>query len=81
MTQGDVSERLLAFIRERFLQDDPASSLDGETPLLDWGIINSMNIAELLAFINSEFDHGVPSDAVVARNFRTVKDIATMIAG
>ncbi|MER7015770.1 acyl carrier protein [Saccharopolyspora sp. NPDC000359] len=81
MKRTDVSERLLSFIRERFLQDDPASRLDAGTPLLDWGIVNSMNIAELLAFIHREFDHEVPPDAVVARNFRTVNDIATMITG
>ncbi|MFF3226953.1 acyl carrier protein [Nocardia suismassiliense] len=80
MTQAQVAERLLAFIRERFLSDDPASNLDGETPLLDWGILNSMNTAELVSFIHREYGYSVPQSSVNVRNFRTANHIAALVA-
>ncbi|QIS10440.1 acyl carrier protein [Nocardia arthritidis] len=79
MTQVELTERLLAFIRERFLDDDPASNLDGETPLLDWGILNSVNTAELISFIRSEFDCAVHQSSVNVRNFRNANCIAALI--
>ncbi|MBF6330379.1 acyl carrier protein [Nocardia transvalensis] len=79
MTQAELTEQLLAFIRERFLDDDPASKLDGETPLLDWGILNSVNTAELISFIRSEFDCPVDQSSVNVRNFRNANCIAALI--
>ncbi|GAB4585376.1 acyl carrier protein [Nocardia sp. IFM 10818] len=78
-TQAEVTARLLSFIRDRFLGNDPASRLDGETPLLDWGILNSMNTAELVTFIRTEFGYSVPQDGVNVKNFRTADRIAAMI--
>ncbi|PXX58045.1 clorobiocin biosynthesis protein CloN5 [Nocardia tenerifensis] len=79
MTQTQVTERIVAFIRERFLSDDPASNLDGETPLLDWGILNSMNTAELVGFIQREYGYTVPQSSVNVRNFRNANQIAALV--
>ncbi|MCP9624664.1 acyl carrier protein [Nocardia otitidiscaviarum] len=79
MTQAELAERLLTFIRKRFLDDDPASRLDGETPLLDWGILNSVNTAELIGFVRSEFDCTLHQSSVNVRNFRNANSIATLI--
>jgi acyl carrier protein len=81
MSQAEVSERLLAFIRERFLDDDPASGLDGNTPLLEWGILNSMNTAILLNYMQSEFGCDVPVTSVNVQNFRNVNAMTQMLSG
>lgn len=79
MIDDKVSERLLDFIRESFLDDDVKSELEEGTPLLDWGILNSMNIAILLNFIRSDLGYRVSPADIRSQNFRSVKDIASMI--
>jgi flavin reductase (DIM6/NTAB) family NADH-FMN oxidoreductase RutF/acyl carrier protein len=79
MSECEVSDLLLAFIRKAFLGDDSKSELDETTPLLEWGILNSMNTAILLNFIRDEFDSPVPPARIDARNFRDVHNITAMV--
>ena len=79
MTRDEISARLVEFIRERFLDNDLKSDLDVHTPLLDWGILNSMNMAHLLGFIRDELDRTVPPASLSGRNFKDVESIASMV--
>jgi acyl carrier protein len=79
MTEAEISTLLLDFIRERFLDDDPASDLNERTPLLEWGVLNSMNTTLLLGFIREELGYDVPPTSVNARNFRNVGAIVAMV--
>lgn len=72
-------ERILAFIRERFLDNDPTVELDADTPLLEWGILNSMNTAVLLTYIRDEIGVPVPPDRMRASNLKNVHSIAAML--
>jgi flavin reductase (DIM6/NTAB) family NADH-FMN oxidoreductase RutF/acyl carrier protein len=80
MSDDQTSARILAFIRETFLGDDPRSELDEETPLLEWGVLNSMNTAVLLTYIRDEVGVRVPPDRINGRNFKNTRSIAAMIA-
>lgn len=80
MTEAEISVRLLGFIKEALLGDDPASDLDDKTPLLEWGVLNSMNTAMLLAFIREQLGYDIPPTAITARNFRDVRAICAMLA-
>jgi acyl carrier protein len=75
----DVSARLIAFIREKFLAGDPQGELTDSSPLLEWGILNSLNTALLINFIREEFKTSVGLEAVDAASFGTVKSIAAML--
>jgi flavin reductase (DIM6/NTAB) family NADH-FMN oxidoreductase RutF/acyl carrier protein len=79
MSRDEIAARLMAFIRERFLADDPKSELDETTPLLDWGIMNSMNTVTLLAYIRNEFEISVPPERMNGENFKDVRSITEMI--
>jgi acyl carrier protein len=79
MTRAEISARLLGFIRERFLDNDLKSDLGEATPLLDWGILDSMNTAVLLNFIRTEFEAPVPSARINGQNFKDVNSITSMI--
>ncbi len=79
MTRDEISARLLDFIRERFLDNDVKSDLDMHTPLLEWGILNSMNTAVLLSFIRDDLDSTVPPSSLNGRNFKDVDSITSMI--
>jgi len=80
MPQDTVTDRLIEFIRERFLGGDPDGELTAETPLLDWGVLDSLNTAILLTFIRDDLGVAVPPVSINGRNFASVQSIATLIA-
>ncbi len=79
MSDDTISARILGFIRASFLGDDPRSELDEETPLLEWGVLDSMNTAVLLGYIRDELGVRVPPERINGRNFRNVHSIAAMV--
>jgi acyl carrier protein len=81
MPHDEVSARLLSFIRDRFLDSDPHGELDETTPLLEWGVLNSMNTALLLNFVREEFGVAVPPPRINGRNFKDVRSISAMVRG
>lgn len=80
MSNDEVSARLITFIRETFLADgDPKNELTETTPLLEWGILTSMNTVTLLSFMQAEFGAAIPATEINARNFQNVRNISAMI--
>ncbi len=76
---GDVSARIEGFIRDRFLDDSDDQTLTATSPVLEWGILTSMNTAVLLVFIREQFDVAIPPMNITASNFRDVQSISTMV--
>lgn len=74
-----ASDRLLAYIRERFLGGDPEAELDERTPLLEYGILTSMNTAVLLTFVREELGVEIPPDRINGEHFRDVRSIAELV--
>jgi clorobiocin biosynthesis protein CloN5 len=79
LSADQISARLLAFIRDRFLAGDPQGELDLTTPLLELGILNSLNTATLIGYIRTEFGAAVPLEKADATTFRNVASIASML--
>ncbi|HEV3076876.1 MAG TPA: acyl carrier protein [Thermoanaerobaculia bacterium] len=73
-----VVEGLETFIRERILEGEEIG-LTATTPLLDLGILNSMEILSLIAFIESRFRVAVPPERILADNFKDVQTIAGLV--
>jgi clorobiocin biosynthesis protein CloN5 len=80
MTADDISGRLLSFLRQEFLDGDPGCELQPGSPLLEWGVLTSMNTMLMLNFIQTEFGVAVPPAALSARNLRDVRSITALIA-
>lgn len=81
LTEAQITEQLLGFIRERFLDGDPKGELAEDTPLLEWGVLNSLNTMVLLAHIRKELGVAVPSVKINPRDLKNVRAIAAMVAG
>ncbi|MFJ4712045.1 acyl carrier protein [Streptomyces sp. NPDC088785] len=79
MNTDAVTGRLLDFIRTEFLWSDDGVTIDATTPLLEWGIVDSLRIALLQAFILNEWDVSVPAARIDAKNFKNAGSIAAMI--
>ncbi len=70
-------EPLRAFIERDHL--DGRVTLADDAPLLEWGVIDSLALADLMAFIEERFAVSVPLEAVTPANFRTLQTIAAML--
>jgi acyl carrier protein len=77
----DVLERVRAYVLKDFLYARPDVSLGEEDSLLTNGIIDSMGIMELIAFVESEFAITIEDEEITEENLGTLGAIARFVAG
>lgn len=75
----EVTDQVIAFIRRTFLQGDPKNELNETTPLLEWGILTSMNTVQLINFVRENFSVTVPPERINGRDFKNASSIAAMV--
>lgn len=68
---------LRAYVVERHL--DGRADIEPDTPLLEWGILDSFSVAELLEFIHTRFGVAVPPSSISPVHFRTLQTIADLV--
>ena len=71
-------EPVRAFIEECHL--DGRATLPDDAPLLEWGVLDSLALADLTAFVERRFGLAVPLAAITPANFRSLRTIAAMLA-
>jgi len=74
-----VLENLTKYIRENMLSGDESVRLTTETPLLEWGILNSIGTTRLVGYIRDQFGVRVPPGQIVRQNFQNIKCIANLV--
>lgn len=72
---ADLGPRILDFVRASLL-DGRDVPVDADTYLFDHGLIDSLKILRLIAFIEAEIGRTIPDSAVVMENFRSVRTMA-----
>jgi clorobiocin biosynthesis protein CloN5 len=77
MSAADYIEPLRRYIADRHL--DGRADLEPDTPLLEWGVIDSFALADLLPFIDQQFGVEVPPDAITPDNFRDLESLASLV--
>jgi 2-hydroxymuconate-semialdehyde hydrolase len=78
MDDATVLDDLRKYVAETVLEGHDVG-LDAQTPLLDHGVLNSMEIMRLVAHIEQKFHVRVPMRLILADNFRTLESIANLI--
>jgi acyl carrier protein len=74
-----ILDSLRAYVSERILQD-PTVTIEPDTPLLEWGILNSISTVQLIGFIREQFQVDVPPEEVAGRNFKDLRSISKLLA-
>lgn len=81
MAQTDsIIRELEQYVSEAFLDGDTESQITPTTPLLEWGVLNSMNTVRLLAHIREQHNVVVPPSKIVGAHFRDLESIAALVA-
>ena len=74
----DVASRIRDFISEEILFEDNSTGLTDETPLLN-GVMDSLGLMQLVAFLEEEFDVEIDDADMTADHFRTISDIQELV--
>jgi acyl carrier protein len=78
----EVLNRLVDYVRRELLgnrEEDGASELTPDSPLLEWGVLNSMNTTRLLTFLREELDVTVPPTHITGRYFRDLNSVTDLV--
>jgi acyl carrier protein len=75
-----VLENLTQYIQEHMFKGDEPVGLTAATPLLEWGILNSMGTARLVGYIRNQFGVRVPPGQMVRQNFQNINCIADLVS-
>jgi 2-hydroxymuconate-semialdehyde hydrolase len=68
-------------IREYIVHEhlDGRPDLDRHTPLLEWGVIDSLALTDVLGFVEEEFDVTVPASELTPENLHDIEAIAALL--
>ena len=74
----EAAEKIKDFIKQEILFEDTSQSLNEDTPLLN-GVMDSLGLMQLVAFIEEEYDVEIDDADMTAEHFRTVGDIEALV--
>jgi clorobiocin biosynthesis protein CloN5 len=83
LDRDEVARDLTQFVAREIL-DGHDIGLDAQTPLLEWGIINSFEITRVISFVHERFQVEIPAERIVVQHFDTIDhltDLVTSLAG
>ena len=71
----DEKMKIKQFIVEEFMPDVPAEQLEDDFDLLAGGVVDSLGLLKVVAWLESEYDIGVDESELGPESFRTVNAI------
>ena len=79
-TRTAIIERTRQWVRENFLYMRPDWPLADDTPLLKGGVVDSVGVIELVAWLESTFQLSIPEEDITEQHFGTLAAIGTYLS-
>jgi acyl carrier protein len=79
-THQTIAQQLVTFVNDTLVVQD-GGEIDTETPLLEMGLLDSLAMVSLLAFVHTRFGVHIPDEAVIPEHFETLSALAHVIMG
>ena len=76
---NEFSEKIKAFIMSEVNPDLHLERLDDHEPLIESGIVDSLGVLKILAFLDETFGIDLSSEEIKLENFKNVQSICDMI--
>ncbi|MGB7062581.1 MAG: acyl carrier protein [Candidatus Zixiibacteriota bacterium] len=73
-----MKEELIEYIKKEFVED-PDEEIEENTPLISSGLIDSLSVVSLVAFIGKKLGVKIPDEKGTVENFETVNKIIEVI--
>jgi acyl carrier protein len=74
-----TTTKVKQFVVDEFMPDVPASELDSDFDLLTGGVVDSLGLLKVVAWLETEFDIAVDDSELGPESFRTVAAIAEFV--
>ena len=71
----ETTQKIKQFIVDEFMPDVPVEELETDYDLLTGGVVDSLGLLKVVAWLESEFDIGVDESELGPESFRTVDAI------
>lgn len=78
---SDIEQTIRSYIAENIVRSRDDVELGSDEPLLAGGLIDSMDLQRLIAYLEEDFEVEVSNELLVPENFETISSIARMIQG
>ena len=75
----ELTQKLTSYILSDVLLDSSQTELGPEDDLLEDGLVDSLGVMRLIAFIEAEFGYTVPPEDVTVDSFMSVSAIVTYL--
>ena len=79
MELDNIKEEMRAYILSKFLPREKSTNLHDDTPLRTSGIVDSIGMLEIVAFIEERYGIEVDAYEASVENFDRIEDIAAYI--
>ena len=76
----DVREVIARFIADEFLRDMEAADIPDHLNLIDAGIIDSLGLLKIVAFLEEELRVSIEPEAMVPENLSSIRAILDLVA-
>jgi len=71
----ETTQKIKQFIVDEFMPDVPVEDLDSDFDLLTGGVVDSLGLLQVVAWLETEFDVAVDDSELGPDSFRTVEAI------
>jgi acyl carrier protein len=75
----ETTVKIKQFIVDEFMPDVPVEDLDDDFDLLTGGVVDSLGLLKVVAWLEDEFDIGVDDSELGPDSFRTVAAIKAFV--
>lgn len=79
VTQEQISQSIRKFLFENYLFGYDKNEFSNDSSFLDFGVLDSTGIMELLIFIESEFDIEVSDVEILPENLDSVNCVSRLV--
>ena len=76
---SEFKAKIKEFIMTEVNPDLNLSQLDDDEPLIESGIIDSLGVLKILAFMDEAFEVDLASDQIKLENFKNVSSICALV--
>ena len=75
-----TKEKIREFVAENYLFTSNGFNMGDQESFLESGVVDSLGVLELVAFVEDSFGIEVPDDDVIPANFDSVDNLAAYIS-
>ena len=75
-----MNDKIIAYITDNLLYEELDDPLTADENLLESGLIDSLGIMKLVAFLEDEFNVSIPPEDLIIENFMTIGHMSAYLS-